>query len=386
MPKNQYSPEEKLKIVLEALKEERLVTDIASDYDIHPSVIHRWKKELLENPDRVFAASKNAKAAAKEKQQQEEEIENLYSQVGRLTTQLEWLKKNLKELYPVRDRAAMVDWDNSDPNIKEQAELLSLNRTGLYRKVKEPSELEVKIKHLIDRIHTKHPFKGTRRIRDDINDMKLGFKVNRKRIQRYMRDMGIKVICPGPNLSKRNRAQYVYPYLLRSVTPAHPNHVWGIDITYCAMQGRWMYLVIIIDWYSRKIVGHELSQTMNKEFVIKAVNKAVNNHGAPIILNSDQGSQFTSSTYVDTLKQHGIKISMDGKGRALDNAITERFFRTIKWEDIYIKQYETPKALRQGIDDFIRYYNYERGHQSLNKCKPADIYYAHSYWQQKQIA
>jgi len=181
----------------------------------------------------------------------------------------------------------MVDWDKSCLTIKEQAELLSVNRSGLYHQVKEPSKLEVKIKHLIDKIHTKHPFKGARRIRDDINDMKLGFKVNRKRIQRYMRDMGIQVICPGPNLSKRNRAQYVYPYLLRNVTPAHPNHVWGIDLTYVAMQGRWMYLVAIIDWYSRKIVGYELSQTMKKESVIKAVNKAVKNHGTPIILNSD---------------------------------------------------------------------------------------------------
>lgn len=185
----------------------------------------------------------------------------------------------------------MVEWDNSSLTIKEQAELLNLNRTGLYRQVKGPSELEVKIKHLIDKIHTDKPFKGSRRIRDDINDLKLGFKVNRKRIQRYMREMGIQVIYPGPNLSKRNRAQYVYPYLLRNVTPAHPNHVWGIDITYCAMQGGWMYLVAIIGWYSRKIMGYELSQTMNKDFVIKAVVDAVNKHGAPIILNSDQGSQ-----------------------------------------------------------------------------------------------
>lgn len=278
----------------------------------------------------------------------------------------------------------MVDWDDSYLNIKEQAELLGINRTGLYRSVKEPSELEVKIKHLIDKIHTKHPFKGVRRIRDDINEMKLGFRVNRKRIQRYMRDMGINVIYPGPNLSKRNRAQYVYPYLLRNVTPAYPNHVWGIDITYCAMQGRWMYLVVIIDWYSRKIVGHELSQSMNKEFVINAVNNAVRRHGAPIILNSDQGSQFTSPAYVDTLKRHGIKISMDGKGRALDNAITERFFRSIKWEDIYIMQYETPKALRQGIDDYIRYYNHERGHQSLDGRRPAEVYYTDSFWHQEQ--
>ncbi|MGI6597989.1 MAG: IS3 family transposase [bacterium] len=159
---------------------------------------------------------------------------------------------------------------NPHLTIKTQAELLCLNRTGLYRPVKEPPELEVKIKHLIDRLHTEKPFKGSRRIWDDINAMNLGIRVNRKRIQRYMREMGIHVIYPGPNLSKRNRAQYVYPYLLRNVTPAYPNHVWGIDITYCAMQGRWMYLVAIIDWYSRKIVGYELSQTMNKEFVIKA--------------------------------------------------------------------------------------------------------------------
>ncbi len=147
-----------------------------------------------------------------------------------------------------------------------------------------------------------------------------------------------------------------------------------------------MYLVAIIDWYSRAIGGCELSQTMNKEFVIKAVNDGVRKHGKPLILSSDQGSQFTSPDYVTTLKGHGIKISMDGKGRALDNAITERFWRTLKWEDIYIMQYDTPRALRQGIGTYIRYYNQERGHQSLDNHKAAEVYYAHSYWQQKDIA
>jgi putative transposase len=218
------------------------------------------------------------------------------------------------------------------------------------------------------------PFKGSRTIKSEINDMNLGFKVNRKRIQRYMREMGIRVIYPGPNLSKRNRAQYVYPYLLRNVKPAHPNHVWGIDITYVAMQGRWMYLVAIIDWYSRAIVGHELAYTMNKEFVIKAVDDAVKKHGAPVILNSDQGSQFTSPAYINKLNEYGIKISMDGKGRALDNAITERFWRTIKWEDIYIKQYETPRDLRKGIDAYIRDYNHKRRHSSLNGKRPMEVY------------
>jgi len=287
----------------------------------------------------------------------------------------------------VNDRKAIVEWDNEEPHltIKAQAELLSVNRTSLYRTAKEVSKLEVQIKHLIDKIHTEKPFKGSRTIKNDINAMNLGFRVNRKRIQRYMREMGIRVIYPGPNLSKRNRAQYVYPYLLRNVKPAHPNHVWGVDITYIAMQGRWMYLVAIIDWYSRKIVGYELSQAMNKEFVIKAVNDAVKKHGAPLILNSDQGSQFTSPDYVNTLKEYGIKISMDGKGRALDNAITERFWRTLKWEDIYIMQYETPRDLRKGIDAYIRYYNHERRHSSLDDRRPAEVYYSTSHLPQQSV-
>ena len=187
----------------------------------------------------------------------------------------------------------MVEWDLKEPHltIKDQADLLSVNRTSLYRADSEPSEEEVRIKHLIDRIHTERPARGSRGIRDDINNMKLGFRVNRKRIQSYMREMGIRVFYPGPNLSKRNKAHYVYPYLLRHITPQYPNHVWGIDITYLPMQGRWMYLVAIIDWYSRMIVGYELSPVITKDFVLKAVQDAITKHGAPKILNSDQGSQ-----------------------------------------------------------------------------------------------
>ena len=180
----------------------------------------------------------------------------------------------------------MVDWGKRacrPLTIKDQADLLSVNRTGLYRKVREPSEMEVLIKSLIGIFHAEKAFKGSRSIRNDINDLELGFKVNRKRIQRYMHEMGIRVIYPGPKLSKRNRAQYVYPYLLRNVKPGHPNHVWGIDITCIALQGGWVYLVAIADWYSRMIVGYELPQTMNKEFVLKAVKDAVRKHGAPDI-------------------------------------------------------------------------------------------------------
>ncbi len=275
----------------------------------------------------------------------------------------------------------MVEWDlnhHPDLNIRAQAELLSISRTGLYRPEPQPSELEVQIKHLIDRIHTERPARGSRGIRDDINKMKLGFRVNRKRIQRYMREMGIQTIYPGPNLSKRNKAHHVYPYLLRNVKPSHPNHIWGIDITYIAMRGRWMYLVAIIDWYSRMVVGYKLAPTMAKEFVIEAVTEAIKLHGEPDIMNCDQGSQFTCPSYINFLKEHNILISMDGKGRALDNAITERFWRTLKREDIYLKQYDTPKALRIGVDQYIQYYNYERTHSSLEGERPAEIYFSYN--------
>lgn len=253
-----------------------------------------------------------------------------------------------------------------------------MNRTSLYRKDPAPSEEEVRIKHLIDRIHTERPARGSRGIRDDINNMKLGFRVNRKRIQHYMREMGIQAFHPGPNLSKRNKAHYVYPYLLRHVKPLYPNHVWGIDITYLPMQGRWMYLVAIIDWYSRMIVGYELSPVMTKDFVLKAVEDAIARHGTPTILNSDQGSQFTCPDYINLLKDNAILISMDGKGRALDNAITERFWRTLKWEDVYLMQYDTPKALRIGIDKYIRYYTEERSHSSLEGATPSSVYYSNN--------
>ena len=190
-----------------------------------------------------------------------------------------------------------------------------------------------------------------------------------------MREMGIHGFCPGPNLSKRLHSEYLYPYLLRGLNIDHPNQVWSIDITYCRMKHGFMYLVAIIDWYSRYIVGYRLSNTLAKEFVIDAIMKAIKIHGKPEIMNSDQGSQFSSQEYVTLLKDNGIKISMDGKGRALDNQRIERFFRSYKWEKLYMAECETGHELRQLTKDYIDDYNYERPHQSLDYKTPAECYY-----------
>jgi putative transposase len=189
-----------------------------------------------------------------------------------------------------------------------------------------------------------------------------------------MQEMGIMAIYPGPNLSKRAKQDSIYPYLLRNVEASYPNHIWGLDITYIRMKHGWMYLVAILDWYSRYIISWELDQTLQMPFVLEAMKNALS-QAQPTICNSDQGSHFTSKGYIDLLKQHQVQISMDGKGRALDNIFTERLWRTIKYENIYINDYTTPRELRDGLGKYIRFYNERRIHQSLEYRTPLEYYH-----------
>jgi putative transposase len=269
----------------------------------------------------------------------------------------------------------MIDKGDKKLSITEQAQLLSLNRTSLYYKPVSTGDEEYRIKWFIDEIYTAHPEYGYRRI-TVILKRDYHVLINRKRVRRYMRDMGIHGFCPGPNLSKRIHARYLYPYLLRGLKIDHSNQVWSVDITYCRMPKGFMYLCAIIDWYSRFIVGYTLSNTIDRTFVLETIKKAVRQHGAPEIMNCDQGTQFTSEDYIELLKEHNIKISMDGKGRALDNHRIERFFRSYKWEKLYLAEYETGYQLRKLTDEYMDHYNNHKPHQSLDYQVPADIYYA----------
>lgn len=265
----------------------------------------------------------------------------------------------------------MIEWEESELPIKTQAELLSLNRSSLYYRPVEPSPEEVLVKHRIDEIYTKYPFFGSRRITHTLNNE--GMIINRKAVQRHMREMGIAGIAPGPNLSKRNHQHRIYPYLLRGLTIQHPNHVWGIDITYIRLNRGWMYLVAVIDWFTRYVISWELDQTLEMDFVVEAVKRALSKY-TPTIMNSDQGSHFTSSQYIDLLKEKDVTISMDGKGRALDNIITERLWRTVKYEEVYLKDYGSPREARKEINNFLTFYNHERPHQSLGYKTPASLF------------
>jgi putative transposase len=268
----------------------------------------------------------------------------------------------------------MIDRKEKRLSIKKQAELLSVNRTSLYYKPVLVNDEEYLIKRIIDEIYTSHPEYGYRRMTSVLN-RDYHIHINQKRTRRYMRDMGIHGFCPGPNLSKRTHCKYLYPYMLRGLTIDHPNQVWSIDITYCRMKRGFMYMVAIIDWYSRYIVGFELSNTLDKTFVIEAIQKAIRQYGKPEIMNSDQGIQFTSDEYINLLKNNNVKISMDGKGRALDNQRIERFFRSYKWEKLYLEECETVRHLRQITKDYVNHYNHWRPHQSLDYRTPAEYYY-----------
>jgi len=264
------------------------------------------------------------------------------------------------------ERYTLVDLKDSEMPVIKQAELLTINRSSLYYRPVRVSREELDLRRQIDELYTEHPYYGSRRIAVILN-------VNRKTVQRLMREMGIQAIYPGPNLSRRNHKQSVYPYLLNNVTASYPNHVWGIDITYIRLHHGWMYLVAIIDLYSRYIISWELSQTLEIDFVLIAVKQALS-QGKPEIFNSDQGSHFTSPQYIELLKDANVKISMDGKNRAIDNIFIERFWRSLKYEDIYIKDYQTPREARIGITEYIRFYNYERPHQSLDYRIPFQFY------------
>lgn len=272
-----------------------------------------------------------------------------------------------------QERLELLDWDCTELPLSQQAELLSLNRSSLYYQPRPPSPEEVAIKHAIDRIYTQYPMFGSRRItailrRDE------GFRVHRSTIQRYMQEMGISAIYPGPNLSKRNLQHRIYPYLLRGLDIVRPNQVWGIDLTYIRLQRGWMYLVAVLDWYSRYVVAWQLDQSMEIDFVLETVKTALAVN-KPEIWNSDQGSHFTSPQYIELLKAEQIRISMDGKGRAVDNIFTERFWRSLKYEEVYLHDYANPREARKGITRYIELYNHYRPHQSLNNHTPASIYW-----------
>ena len=267
----------------------------------------------------------------------------------------------------------MLDRGGEGPlSLAAQARALGLNRSGLYYKAVAPATEEVlRLQRRIDEIYTRWPFYGSRRMTAQLR--RDGWTIERKTVQRHMREMGIAGICPGPNLSQRRRDHQVYPYLLRGMEIRMPDQVWGIDLTYIRLRHGWMYLVALLDWYSRYVVEWDLVDTMDGGVVLEPVRRALS-RCQPQILNSDQGSQFTATEYVELVRGAGVRISMDGRGRALDNVFTERLWRTIKYEEVYLHEYDSPREGKQRLAGYLRFYNEERLHAALGYRTPAEVY------------
>lgn len=264
-------------------------------------------------------------------------------------------------------------------SIKKCCQLLSVPRSSYYRPKSPPNAQDELLMRAIDRIYLEEPTFGSRRMRDALMD--LGHKVSRDHVRRLMRIMGIEPIYPKPRLSKPGKGHKIYPYLLRKLEITAPNHVWCTDITYIPLGDGHVYLTAVMDWASRYVISWQLSNTMDNAFCIECLEEALEKQRAPEIFNTDQGSQFTSDDFTQVLKGNGIKISMDGKGRALDNVMIERLWRSVKYDDIYIKGYETMTDLYKGLESFFAKYN-ARNHQGI-KTSPEAKYYASSPQQQK---
>jgi len=266
----------------------------------------------------------------------------------------------------------MLEREKPEISLAEQADLLGISRSSLYYEPVGPSEQEIAIKRRIDEIYTQYPIYGSRRMTAVL--CREGRSISRPTVQQYMREMQIAGVAPGPNTSRPCPEHKIYPYLLRGLKIERPNQVWGIDITYIRLRAGWMYLVAVLDWFSRYVLAWQLDQTLEMPFVLLAVDQALS-MGRPEIWNSDQGSHFTSLQYVQKLLEAGTQVSMDGRGRALDNVFTERLWRSVKYEEVYLHDYDSPREARLGIERYLNFYNFERLHQSLDYCTPEEVHF-----------
>jgi putative transposase len=386
-----YSAEFKSKIVLEVLEGEKTLNEIASKYDLLPKNIQNWKKQFLENASLAFDKSQVVKEYKEEIESLKKQSEQLAKKVGTLTIERDWLEGKLKSL-DLSNKKDMIDSEggvqantiNRDklPSLNRQLQLLGISKTAHYYEPVIPfsSDEDIKLLNTIDKIHTKFPYYGTRRVTKLLK--RLGFSVGRKLIKKAFEFMGIRALYPKVKTTIANKEHKKYPYLLNEfknnkgqVIIDTPNKVWSTDITYIRLEHGFAYLAAIIDWNTKKILSWKLSNTMDVLLTTSVLKEALSLYPKPEILNSDQGSQYTAKEHIKILKQHNISISMDAKGRSIDNIVIERFWRSIKYENIYPSSYKDIKEARIGIREYINTYNKERLHSSIDYLTPDEAYY-----------
>ncbi|MGL6096222.1 MAG: IS3 family transposase [Fimbriiglobus sp.] len=355
----------KAQVALAALKGDKTVNEVAAQFGVHPTLIHDWKKRLLAGAAGVLEGG--AKAAPVGDGQQAE----LFEQIGRLKMELEWVKKKLP---PSCDwKRGQVEAGHPELSVRRQCQLPGLTRSNVYYRPAETPADDSRVMRVIDEVYTARPFYGSRRMAVAL--ARRGEVVNRKRVQRLLRVMGLEALYPKPRTTVACPGHRVYPYLLRGVAVERPGHVWSADITYVPLPGGFMYLAATIDWFSRSVVAWRLSNTLDGAFCQDMLEAALGT-GTPAVFNTDQGVQFTARAWTERVERAGAAVSMDGRGRCLDNVFVERLWRSVKYEDVYLRGYETVPELERGLAAYFRLYNTERPHQSLGYRTPAEVHAA----------
>lgn len=385
MPKKQirnFSAEEKTKIVLELLKEGSTIAQLSAKYEVTAKSIQNWKKQFLENASLAFEPAKVLSEYKEQINKLKGENDELAKALGKTTVERDWAVGKLNSL-DLLNKKSLVESKLKIISKARQCELLEVSRSSAYYKARVMSTYNLSILNKIDEIYTENPEYGYRYIYKQL--LEEGFAIGRDRVLKYMGIMGIEAIYPHKkkSVSKDNQHK-IHSYLLdkywcnsgktRTVHVPNVNEVWSGDITYIRMNGGFMYMAAIIDWHSKAILSYKLSNSMDATLVTDALKDALNKYPAPQIFNSDQGSQYTGHDHIEILKNNNIQISMNGKGRSIDNIVIERFFRTLKYNCIFINDFKNIKELKDGIGNYMNKYNYQRFHSSIGYQKPMNVY------------
>jgi len=376
-----YSADFKAKLVLEVLEGEKTVNEIASKYEVLPVSLKNWKKQFIENISLAFDKSTVVKEYKNEIEILQKDNDALAKKVGNLTIEKDFLEGKLVSLASSKERKALLD-TKLNLSLNKQCKLLHIRKSSLYYMHKKPFSTgsEIKLLDAINNIYSDFPSYGYRRITKQLqND---GYNVGKKMVSKAMKYMGIEALYPKPKTTTANKEHTKYPYLLKDfrndagqIIIDRVNKVWSTDITYIKLEKGFVYLAAIIDWHSKKILSWKLSNTMDITLVTGVLKEALALYPKPEIFNTDQGSQYTAKEHIRILKKHDIKISMDGKGRATDNICIERFWRSIKYEEIYLNEYKNMKVLRKAIENYMIKYNSKRLHSAIDYKTPNEVYY-----------
>nr|WP_323772525.1 IS3 family transposase [Antarctobacter sp.] len=355
-PRRNHSPAFKAKVAVAAIKGEKTLVELAQDFDLHPNQIKQWRDQLLVGATGVFGETAKADPEPKV------DVKTLHAKIGELTLEKDFLQR-ARQGGTVAERKKMID-RTAKLSLSRQARVLGISRGSIYYSPQPVTDADLKLMHRIDQLHMEFPFAGRRMLQGLL--VQEGFVVGRLHVATLMKRMGIEALYRKPNTSKPAPGHKIYPYLLRNLSVTRPNHVWAMDITYIPMARGFIYLAAVVDWATRRILAWRVSITLDAGFCIEALEEALARHGQPEIFNSDQGSQFTSIDFIKVLASRQIKISMDGKGAWRDNVFVERLWRSIKYEEVYLRAYASVSEARASIRNYLGFYNSRRPHSSLD--------------------